>query len=58
MKNTIIFISAAIATFTLVLLGGFVIYLNFLKKGTNEKELDVTSKSKNWLSRLNDSIDD
>ena len=47
MKNTIIFISAAIATFTLVLLGGFVIYLNFLKKGTNEKELDVTSKSKN-----------
>ncbi len=32
MKNTIIFISAAVATFSLVVLGGFVIYLNFLKK--------------------------
>lgn len=39
MKNTIIFIGAAFATVTLVVLGGFAIYLNFLKKDSDDTDL-------------------
>jgi len=45
MKNTIIFVAAAIATFALVVLGGFAIYLNFLKKEADDEALTASDSS-------------
>ena len=39
MKNTIIFITAAIATFAFVVLGGFILYLNFIKDEADDQGL-------------------